>query len=98
MNIKTYPTVPDVTRLPIDLEKPASNDPRDWYKHAISLADLQYQHGGVVVLGPVPKRLPKGEVLVVNVKLPRLFLKYLSEKMRKGARLHMTWVACEGLW
>ena len=100
IDIKTYPSSkePQATRLPQYLEKPASQDPRDWYKHAISLADLQYQHGGVVVLGPIPKRLPKGEVLVVNVRLPPLFLRYLSQKMRGKARLHLMWVAARELW
>jgi len=87
-----------MTRLPRYLETPASQDKRDWYKHAISLADLQYHHRGVVVLGPIPNRLPQGNVLVVNVELPRLFLKYLSEKLRGGARLHLTWKASRCLW
>tara|TARA_E500000331_G_scaffold118523_1_gene115729 strand:+ start:191 stop:496 length:306 start_codon:yes stop_codon:yes gene_type:complete len=99
IDFKTYAVQEEaVTRLPEHLETPASNDKRDWYKHAISLCDLQYQHGGVCVLGPIPKRLPRGEVLVVNVRLPPLFLRYLSQKMRKGARLHMTWTACQNLW
>ena len=97
VDIKTYPQS-TTTRLPKYLEEPASSDPRDWFKHAISLCDKQHSIGGVCVLGPIPKRLPKGEVLVVNVRLPPLFLRYLSEKMRKGARLHMTWRACQALF
>jgi hypothetical protein len=99
VDIKSYPqsTEAPATRFPEYLEKPASGDPRDWFKHAINLADLHYHHGGVCVLGPIPKRLPRGNVLVVNVRLPPLFVKYLSEQMRKGARLHLTWVACSQL-
>ena len=89
--------MPTVTRLPQHLETPASQDPRDWYKHAISLCDDQYNIGGVVVLGPIPDRLPAEEVLVVNVKLPHLFLQYLSQKMRRGARLYLTAVAVKEL-
>lgn len=85
-------------RLPQHLETPASRDPRDWYKHSITLGDMQYDIGGVVVLGPIPDRLPsQEEVLVINVPLPRLFLQYLSRKMRGEARLHLTAVALKEL-
>jgi len=87
-----------ITRLPIHLESPASYDPRDWYKHAISLCDKQYDISGVVVLGPIPERPFDGNVLVINVVLPPLFLKFLANKLRKEARLHLTPVACSQLW
>ena len=90
--------MPDPTRLPQYLETPASQDKRDWYKHAINIVDMQRSIGGIVVLGPIPDRLPAGEVLVVNVKLPRLFLRYLSTEMRGRGRLHLTWVAAKELW
>lgn len=80
-----------VNRFPTDMETPASANPRDWLKHAICLADRHYYRGeDIMVLGPVPARLPKGNALVVNVPLPRLFLKFLAEELKGGAKLYLT--------
>ena len=80
-----------VVRFPQNMEAPASNDPRDWLKHAICLAGrFYYTECDIMVLGAVPSRLPEERALVINVPLPELFLSFLHDELDAGTRLYLT--------